>query len=254
MIADPLVVPLALFVFGTILGSFFNVVIYRLPRGQSLVAPGSRCPHCGRPIRWWDNIPLLSFANLRGRCRHCGRPIGWRYPAVEFATGALLVLLWFHFAPQGRPLALANAAILSLLLVPIFFIDLEHRLVPNAITYPGIVIGLILAGAAGRLVDALLTGAGAGAFFFAVAVVSRGGMGGGDVKLAAMLGVFLGWPDAAVAILLAFIGGAAVGVGLIAARLRTRKDAIPFGPALAAGAIVALFAAGPLVRWYLGLQ
>lgn len=245
--------PLVLFVLGTILGSFFNVVIYRLPRGQSLVAPGSRCPHCGRPIHWWDNIPLVSFIVLRGRCRDCRAPIGWRYPAVEFLTGALLVALWVFFAPSERWLDLLNAAVLSSLLVPTFFIDLEHRLVPNAITYPGIGAGLVLALAGGRLLDGVVTAAGAGAFFFAIAVLSRGGMGGGDVKLAAMLGAFLGWPDAAVAIVLAFVGGAAVGLALIAARLRTRKDAIPFGPALAAGAVVAVFAAGPLVRWYAGL-
>ncbi len=252
MTADELSPPLLLFIFGTILGSFLNVVIYRLPRGQSLLAPGSRCPHCGRPIRWWDNIPLLSFLLLRGRCRNCRMPIGWRYPAVEFATGALLVVLWLHFAPAGRWLTLVNAAVCCLLLVPIFFIDLEHRLVPNAITYPGLVAALALAAAGGRLIDAAVTAAAAGALFFAIAVASRGGMGGGDVKLAAMLGAFLGWPDTGVAILLAFVGGAAVGIALIGLRLRTRKDAIPFGPALAAGAVIAIFAADPLLRWYLG--
>jgi len=245
--------PLVTFVSGMVFGSFFNVVIHRLPRGESLVSPGSRCPHCGRAIQWWDNVPLVSFLVLGGRCRYCRRPIAWRYPAVELGTGLLLTAAWLRFGSSGAWLGWLTATMLTLLLVPIFFIDLEHRLVPNVITYPGIVVGLLLAAADGRLVSAILAAAGAGLVFLAIALLSRGGMGGGDVKLAAMLGAFLGWPDAAVAILLAFIGGAAVGVGLIVARLRTRKDAIPFGPALAAGALIALYAADPLIRWYVGL-
>jgi leader peptidase (prepilin peptidase)/N-methyltransferase len=253
MIHPPWVPPAALFVLGTVLGSFFNVVIHRLPRGESVVSPRSRCPHCGRAIQWWDNIPLVSFLVLGGRCRSCRRPIAWRYPAVELATAVLLVSAWLRFGPSGDGLGLLTASVLSLLLVPIFFIDLEHRLVPNVITYPGIVVALLLAAAGGRLINAAIAAAGAGAVFLAIALISRGGMGGGDVKLAAMLGAFLGWPDAAVAILLAFIGGAAAGVALIVAGLRTRKDAIPFGPALAAGALIALYAADPLLRWYTGL-
>jgi leader peptidase (prepilin peptidase)/N-methyltransferase len=245
--------PLIIFVSGTVFGSFFNVVIHRLPRGESLVLPGSHCPHCGRAIRWWDNIPLVSFLLLGGRCRYCRRPISWRYPAVELVTGLLLTAAWLRFGPSGEWLAWLTASLLTLLLVPIFFIDLEHRLVPNVITYPGIVAGLLLAAAGGRLVNAAIVAAGAGLVFLAIALLSRGGMGGGDVKLAAMLGAFLGWPDAAVGILLAFIGGAAVGVALIVAGLRTRKDAIPFGPALATGALIALYAADPLIRWYVGL-
>lgn len=245
--------PLIIFVSGTVFGSFFNVVIHRLPRGESLVLPGSHCPHCGRAIRWWDNIPLVSFLLLGGRCRYCRRPISWRYPAVELVTGLLLTAAWLRFGPSGGWLAWLTASLLTLLLVPIFFIDLEHRLVPNVITYPGIVAGLLLAAAGGRLVNAAIVAAGAGLVFLAIALLSRGGMGGGDVKLAAMLGAFLGWPDAAVGILLAFIGGAAVGVALIVAGLRTRKDAIPFGPALATGALIALYAADPLIRWYVGL-
>ncbi|HEV8353904.1 MAG TPA: prepilin peptidase [bacterium] len=245
--------PLIIFVSGTVFGSFFNVVIHRLPRGESLVLPGSHCPHCGRAIRWWDNIPLVSFLLLGGRCRYCRRPISWRYPAVELVTGLLLTAAWLRFGPSGEWLAWLTASLLTLLLVPIFFIDLEHRLVPNVITYPGIVAGLLLAAAGGRLVNAAIVAAGAGLVFLAIALLSRGGMGGGDVKLAAMLGAFLGWPDAAVGILLAFIGGAAVGVALIVAGLRTRKDPIPFGPALATGALIALYAADPLIRWYVGL-
>jgi leader peptidase (prepilin peptidase)/N-methyltransferase len=133
------------FVLGAILGSFLNVVIYRLPRGESLVRPASRCPRCGTPIRPVDNIPLVSFLLLRGRCRACRGPIGWRYPLVELAAGVLLVLVWSRFGPSGNWAALAGAALFSLSLLAVFFIDLDHRIVPNAITYPGMLVGLALA-------------------------------------------------------------------------------------------------------------
>ncbi len=243
----------AVFVLGTVLGSFLNVVIYRLPRGQSLVRPGSRCPRCGTPIRAADNVPLLSFLLLRGRCRACRGPIGWRYPLVEAAAGALLVAAWYRHAPAGAWVGLASAAVFSLSLLAVFFIDLDHQIIPNAITYPGLAAGLALAALQGTLVPAVLSAAGAGAFFLLVALVSRGGMGGGDIKLAAMMGAFLGWPGVAVGLLVAFVVGAAAGLALIAAGRRSRKDAIPFGPALAAGGVVALLAGDVLLRWWLSL-
>jgi len=236
------------FVFGTILGSFLNVVIYRLPRGESLVRPRSRCPNCGTPISAWDNIPIVSFLLLRGRCRSCGAPIAWRYPFVELAAGLLVLAAWLR---GGTWLEVATAAFLLLSLLAVFFIDLTHHIVPNAITYPGIVLGLIVAAAQGRFLDGILAAVGAGAFFLLVAIVSRGGMGGGDVKLAAMMGAFLGWPSIVVAMLIAFTSGAVVGVFLIAVRLRSRKDPIPFGPALAVGGMIALFFTTPIVHWYL---
>ncbi len=237
------------FILGAVLGSFLNVVIYRLPRKESLLTPGSRCPQCRTPIKPWDNVPLLSFVLLRGRCRACHRPIGWRYPVVELATALIVTLLWTH---TDTILTFAAATIFTLILLAIFFIDLDHQIVPNALSYPGLVLGLLLAIPQDRFVDALLTAAGAGAFFLLIAIVSRGGMGGGDIKLAAMMGAFLGWPAIAVALLLAFTLGAVAGVALIALRLRTRKDPIPFGPALAVGGMIALLAARPLLAWYLG--
>lgn len=240
------------FVLGTVLGSFLNVVIYRLPRGQSIVRPRSRCPHCGTTIKPADNIPLLSFLVLRGRCRACRAPIGWRYPLVEAAAGALLVGLWIQFAPSAAWVPLVAGAVFSLLLLAVFFVDLDHQIVPDAITYPGLAVGLLLAILQGRFVPSLLAAAGAGAAFLLIAVVSGGGMGGGDIKLAAMMGAFLSWPAIAVALLLAFILGAAAGLLLIAAKRRSRKDPIPFGPSLAAGGVAAFFAADRLIRWYLG--
>jgi leader peptidase (prepilin peptidase)/N-methyltransferase len=247
------VVLAAVFVLGTILGSFLNVVIYRLPRRQSLVRPGSHCPRCGTPIRAADNIPLVSFLLLRGRCRACRAPIGWRYPLVEAAAGGLLVLVWVRYAPQQSWPALASGVLFSLSLLAVFFIDLDHQIVPNAITYPGLAAGVVLAALQGKIVPAVLAAAGAGAFFLLVAVASRGGMGGGDVKLAAMMGAFLGWPGIAVGLLGGFIVGAVAGLVLIAAGKRSRTDAIPFGPALAVGGVVALLAGDVLVRWWLSL-
>lgn len=238
---------IAAFVLGTIAGSFLNVVIYRLPRGESLVRPRSHCPHCGAQISARDNIPIVSFLMLRGRCRACRAPIAWRYPLVELAAGLLVIAAWLR---DGSWLEIAASFLFLLSLLAVFFIDLTHQIVPNAITYPGIVVGLLFAAGQGRFIEGLLAAAGAGAFFLIVALVSRGGMGGGDIKLAMMMGAFLGWPAIVVAMLIAFTGGAAVGVALIATGRRTRKDPIPFGPALAVGGMIALFFAGPLVDWY----
>lgn len=237
------------FVIGAALGSFLNVVIYRLPRGESLVRPRSRCPHCGAAIAPRDNIPILSYILLRGRCRVCRKRISPRYPLVEVTTAALLTALWVR---EGPTIQFAAAALFVPMLIAIFFVDLDHRIVPNAITYPGTLLGLLLAVPQGRVPDALLTAAGAGAFFLLIALISRGGMGGGDIKLAAMMGAFLGWPAIAFALLVAFTTGAMAGVYLIASGRRSRKDPIPFGPSLAAGAVIAWFAAAPAIAWYMG--
>jgi len=162
------------FVIGAALGSFLNVVIYRLPRGESLVRPRSRCPHCGAAIAPRDNIPILSYILLRGRCRACRKPINPRYPLVEATSAVLLTALWLR---EGPTIHFVAAALFVLMLVPIFFVDLEHRIVPNAISYPGTLLGLLLAVPQGRVLDALLTAAGAGAFFLltvgAAAMVAR---------------------------------------------------------------------------------
>ncbi len=247
----------SVFVLGTLFGSFTNVVIYRLPRHQSLVLPGSSCPHCGKSIQPWDNIPIMSFLLLRGRCRSCRQRIAWHYPIVELAAGLLFVLVWLHVTSahgfESRGIVLrefVGGAVFALMLLAIFFIDLEHRIVPNAISYPGLVLGLLLAIPQGRLLEASLSALGAGSVFFLIAILSRGGMGGGDIKLAAMMGAFLGWPEIAVALMLAFFLGAGAGVLLIALRRGTRKTPIPFGPALAVGAVVAFLAGAHLVHWY----
>jgi leader peptidase (prepilin peptidase) / N-methyltransferase len=246
------------FILGTIFGSFLNVVIYRVPQRLSIVRPASRCPHCQTPIRPYDNIPLVSFLILRGRCRSCHAPISWRYPLVEAATGVLLAGLWVRFAPSGEWVPFVAAAAFVLMLIAVFFIDLDHQIVPNAITYPGLAIGLLLAIPQGRLVPSVLSALGAGVAFLLIAILSeavmkREGMGGGDIKLAAMIGAFLSWPAVVVALMLAVTVGAIGGLLLMALRKRTRTDPIPFGPSLAVGGMIALFAADGIVRWYLTL-
>ncbi|MBI4277913.1 MAG: prepilin peptidase [Armatimonadetes bacterium] len=238
-------------VVGLVLGSFANVCIHRLPRRESVTLGRSRCPRCGAQIWARDNVPVVSYLLLRGRCRDCGGPISLRYPVVEVAAAILTVVLLRRFGLTVDGIAYA---FLGITLMVVFAIDLEHHIIPNAITYPGIAAGLVVAAAAGRGVNALLAAAGASGLMLLIALLSRGGMGGGDVKLAAMLGAFLGWPLIAVALLLAFFAGAGVGVLLIALGRRSRKDVLPFGPAMAAGAVAALLWGAPLLHWYLSLR
>jgi len=242
-------------VFGLCIGSFLNVVIYRLPLGQSLATPPSRCRKCGYLLRWFDNIPVLSWLFLRGRCRKCGTNVSWQYPVVELVTGALFVLVvWL--TPPG-PL-LASRLLLVCALIALFGIDLEHQILPNVITLPGIVIGLMLSAIAppgikdaaiGVLVGGGLLYAIAGAYYL---WRREEGMGMGDVKMLAMLGAFLGWKAVLVTVILASFSGAIVGLAMMAAQRGSMKYALPFGTFLAIGAVIAMFVGEPLVAWYAG--
>jgi leader peptidase (prepilin peptidase) / N-methyltransferase len=236
------------FLFGAVFGSFANVLIYRLPRRESIVAPGSRCPHCATPISPWHNVPILSYLVLRGRCAACRAPISPRYLIVELATGAMMAGLVWRFGLSEPTL---RYGVLAFALLVVFFTDLEHHIIPNAITYPGILVGLGLSAASGEWVASLVAAAAAGATFLFLGIVSRGGMGGGDIKLAAMIGAFLGAPAVIVALFLATALGATAGVVLLTLRLRTRKDMIPFAPAMAVGAMIAVFGSNAIVRWYM---
>jgi leader peptidase (prepilin peptidase)/N-methyltransferase len=241
-------------VLGLMLGSFLNVVIARLPERRSLWAPRSACPGCGTPIAWYDNVPLLSFVLLRGRCRACAAPIPWRYPLVEAATAALFALAWVEFGPT---LQFVVAAALLAALVAITAIDLRHQIIPDAITLPGILAGITANVATRHLAwaDVALGIAVGGGVFFIIIVLSRGGMGAGDMKLGAMLGAFLGWKLALFALMVGVVVGGVWAVALMALGLRGRKDAIPFGPFLALGGTAAVFWGEGVVRWYVaGLQ
>jgi leader peptidase (prepilin peptidase) / N-methyltransferase len=236
---------------GLIVGSFLNVVAHRLPRGESLVKPRSRCPQCGTQLRPIDNVPVISWLALRGRCHHCGAPISARYPAVELITAALYVAV---VASQDDAARIVLGLLLVTVLIPITLIDLDHRIIPNKITGPAAVAALIAIAALDPdfLLEAVIGGLAGGGFFFIAAVLYPRGMGMGDVKLAGVLGVYLG-RAVAPAILIALIAGVMVGAAIIARKgaKEGRKTAVPFGPFLALGGIVAFFVGEDLVDAYL---
>lgn len=238
-------------VLGAIVGSFLNVVIWRLPRGESLVSPGSACPSCGTPVKFYDNVPVLSWLILRGRCRHCGEPISARYPLVEGLTAVLAALVPIALgADEDVWIGFALVAIL----VPLTFIDIDHRILPNRITYPAVLVAIALVAAfeIDSLPEHLIAGAAAFGFLFAAAWIHPAGMGVGDVKLAGVLGLFLG-RNIAPALLVAFLLGSVVGIGVMVAKgvKEGRKTAIAFGPFLALGGLAGLYVGDDLVDWYL---
>jgi leader peptidase (prepilin peptidase)/N-methyltransferase len=239
------------FLVGLVIGSFLNVVIARVPDGKSVWRPRSSCPGCAAPIAWYDNVPLVSFVALRGRCRRCGMAISWRYPIVEGATGLLFALAYVVLGPIPDFLV---AIVLLAALVAITAIDLSHQIIPDVITLPGIVVGVVANLVTGRVgwIESLLGIAVGGGIFFVIILVSRGGMGGGDMKLAAMLGAFLGWKLGLLAILLGVLSGGVVALALLIMRRKGRKEAIPFGPFLALGGAVTCLWGEPLLAWYLG--
>ncbi|MGO9447921.1 MAG: prepilin peptidase [Solirubrobacteraceae bacterium] len=237
-------------VLGAIFGSFLNVVVHRLPRHESVVKPASHCPRCGTPVKPYDNIPILSWLLLRGHCRSCAAPISPRYPLVEAGTGVLCVgAVLAHQTASGIALSIA----LILIVVPAALIDLEHRIIPNKLTALGAVAAIVLGTAldpAGEP-ERLIAGVAAGGFLLLAALAYPGGMGMGDVKLAGVMGLFLG-AAVAPALLIALVAGVLVGAVIIARKgaQAGRKTAVPFGPFLALGAIVAIYAGLPLVDLY----
>jgi leader peptidase (prepilin peptidase)/N-methyltransferase len=236
-------------VLGAILGSFLNVVIHRLPRGESLASPGSRCPSCGTPIAPYDNVPLLSWLLLRGRCRHCGAPISSRYPAVELLTGATFAAV---VAVRGFDDDLLLELPFVASLIALAGIDLDHKLLPNKIVYPMAGYGLIATAVvdSGDLVEHLIAGAGGFLFLFIAVLAYPRGMGMGDVKLAGAMGLYLGL-SLVPAMLVAFLTGSLVG-GVMMARegMQARKKAVPFGVFLALGGIVGVLAGPELIELY----
>jgi leader peptidase (prepilin peptidase) / N-methyltransferase len=242
---------LVAFVAGLLVGSFLNVVVYRLPRGESLMRPGSHCPHCDTPIKPYDNVPVLSWLLLRGRCRHCHASISARYPVVELATGALYALV---VIAKDDPVGIALGLLLVTALVPITLIDLDLRLIPNRITLPA-AVAAVIAGVlldVGHVPEQLIAGAAAGGFFLVAAMAYPRGMGMGDVKLAGTMGLFLG-RAVAPALFAALIGGVVVGAGIIAVKgaREGRRTAVPFGPFLALGGVIGLVVGDALVESYL---
>jgi leader peptidase (prepilin peptidase)/N-methyltransferase len=240
----------AAFLFGSVIGSFLNVCIYRIPRKESIVFPASHCPKCDKNIKPYDNIPIISYIFLKGRCRNCGKKISFLYPLVEFlnAVGYAFIICNFGLNINGLIYALLYSS-----LIVVTFIDLEHQIIPDRITLPGIIIGFILGatvlpvGWQNSLIGLFL----GGGLFYLVAVLSRGGMGGGDIKLIAMIGAFLGWQSALLTIFLGALAGSVVGLFLMTFKGKGRKHRVPFGPFLALGAVAALFWGNYIINWYI---
>jgi leader peptidase (prepilin peptidase)/N-methyltransferase len=263
--------------FGLIVGSFLNVCIARIPLDASIISPPSHCPRCMTPIRWYDNLPLISFSVLRGRCRTCGQHISRRYPLVELLNGLLYLWTFSAFGFTGE--ALLVMALVSSLVV-ITFIDLDHQIIPDVITFPGMVVGLAAApffmtALAGPLPFGLGNvlpplGQNSRSFLNAFIGLLLGGaplyligllweklrkveaMGGGDVKFMAMVGSFLGWKGAFLTIMLGAMAGSIVGVALILLKKHQADRVIPFGPFLAFGTLLTLFMGSEIIAWYLG--
>jgi leader peptidase (prepilin peptidase)/N-methyltransferase len=240
---------------GAVIGSFLNVCIHRLPRGTSVVWPASACPKCRRHLSWFENVPLVSYAVLRGRCRTCGEPISWRYPIVEALTAAMFAAGWWYYGPG--PL-LVSRLVFGCALIVLFAIDLEHHLLPNPITLPGIVVGFLFSfvtepGWRDSLIGILVGG---GVLFLIAEAYYRvrheEGLGMGDVKMLAMIGGFLGWQLTVLSLMLASFAGTIIGLGLIASGKGGMKYALPFGTFLAIGAAVSAAVGPQILGWYLG--
>jgi len=255
-LVPPLLALVAAGALGAVVGSFLNVCIYRLPLEKSVVWPSSACPHCSRELSWYENIPVLSYLALRGRCRTCAGSISIRYPLVEALTAAMFALAWWHYGPG--PL-LASRLIFGCALIVLFAIDLEHHLLPNAITLPLIVAGFVFSffaepGWASSLIGILVGG---GVLWLIAEAYYRirheEGLGMGDVKMLAMVGAFLGWQLTLLTLLLASLSGTVIGLGLIVSRRGGLKYALPFGTFLALGAAAAATVGPSLLAWYLGV-
>jgi leader peptidase (prepilin peptidase)/N-methyltransferase len=240
------------FIFGAVVGSFLNVCIFRLPAEMSIVKPLSQCPHCHHPIRFYDNIPLISFIILRGKCRDCEETISWRYPLVELITALLSLLLFLKF---GLSLNFLVFFIFTAVLVVITFIDLDYQIIPDILTLPGIPIFFLLAIFVVKVpwLEALIGLLIGGGVLYAIAFVyklltKREGMGGGDIKLLGMIGGFLGWKSLIFILLVSSFTGAVVGVAAMIIKKQDMKYAVPFGPFLSLAAIAYFFWGDAFVR------
>lgn len=235
------------FLFGLIVGSFLNCVIYRLETGRSFLQGRSFCPHCKHQLSFWDLIPVFSFLFLGGKCRYCYQKISWQYPLVELATG----IIFFQTATMVSNISTGVYLLLIIpFLVVIFVYDLKHYIIPDKVIYPAIAIVGIFNFQIINFLSAIL----AASFFLVIVLASRGkGMGIGDIKLAFFMGLFLGWPSILVALFLAFLTGAIIGTGLIISKNKTLKSEVPFGPFLVVGTFIALFYGNQIINWYLSL-
>lgn len=240
---------------GLMLGSFMNVCIYRLPRGLSPVRPRSGCPKCGHMLAWYENVPVVSYLVLRGRCRKCRVPISPMYPIVEFITGAVFLAGYLYYGPSAL---LVVRLAFAWAMIALFVIDYQHQILPNVITVPGIVVGILSNVLAGPGWVASIIGAAVGAgSLYAIAEIyyrvrHEEGLGMGDVKMLGMIGAFLGWKLVLLTLVISSLLGSIVGVFVLVSRKESLKYAMPFGTFLAVGALVASVAGDAILDWYLG--
>jgi len=248
------IVEVAVFMLGIVIGSFLTVCVHRIPLGRSIVAPRSACPQCGNQIRWYDNVPLLSFLWLKGRCRQCQTRIPSRYPIIEFTNGLGYLLVFWRFGLTWPTLVYAGLFSIFLLVT---WIDWDHKIIPDVITLPGIVLGFVCAalllptGWASSLMG-ILVGGGVLLFLAWISpyIFGKEGMGGGDIKFLAMVGAFLGWQQALLTLMVASVVGAVVGMGLLVCKVMEKGQYIPFGPYLALGALLAMLWGPDFWHWY----
>jgi len=252
---------LLIFIFGLVVGSFLNSIIYRLQTGESFLFKRSFCPHCKHKLGWQDLIPIFSFLILRGKCRYCQKPISWQYPLVELTAAILFLSPIINGSPTSIKLGdLFFYWIFTSFLIIIFVYDLKYYIIPDKIIYPAITIALLynilysyfILHTSYFILNTIYAAFGSAAFFLVVVLVSRGKwMGVGDIKLAFFIGLVLGWPNILVALFLAFFIGAIIGVGLIAGHKKSLRSEVPFGPFLVVGTFIALFWGQNIINWYL---
>ncbi len=244
---------------GLTVGSFLNVVVYRVPRKESVISPRSHCPECSALVSARDNVPVVSWVILKGQCRSCGEPISWRYPAIESLTAALFVLMAVRFGPH---VDLAAFLVFCAGMIALAAVDLDHMIVPRLIVYWTLLVGSALlvlsslvSGDWHRCVDALVGGLAAFSVFFVIHFISPRGMGFGDVRLAGLIGVFLGWlglAQVAIGLFLGFLVGSLVGVTLMATGRKDRRSRLPFAPFMVTGALLTVLFGAHLQRIWLG--
>ncbi|HHY82518.1 MAG TPA: prepilin peptidase [Clostridiales bacterium] len=244
-----------IFLIGLLMGSFFNVCIYRIPREESIVFPPSHCTSCGTQLKWQDLVPVFSWIFLGRRCRYCNEQISFRYPLIELLTGIIYLLLFLKFGISGT--FLTYLTLCSILIITTA-IDLEHQIIPNGLVLTGFAAGVILTltGLSTTWKDALLGLLVGGGVFLIVALISelilkKEGMGGGDIKLMGMIGLLIGWKLTALSILLSIYAGGLIGGLLLLFRVKKHGDTIPYGPFIAAGTFISIFYGYDLINWYI---
>ena len=244
-----------IFILGTIIGSFLNVCIYRIPRGESIAYPSSHCPKCSTPLQWYDLVPILSYILQRGKCRYCRETISLQYPMVEFLNGILYFILYYKF---GLTMDFVFYAIIFSILIVISFIDLHHQIIPDSLNILILIIAIIyktlqftLYGVSLNLIKSLLGLIIPSIVFLLIIIISKGGMGGGDMKLIGVLGFILGLKKIALTMFLSFIFGAIISIFLLLFKIKGRKDPIPFGPFISLAFITVVFWGENIISWYL---